>query len=77
MTLGNRPNRFSGLEVGYKLVFGYLLDWEIGRLLALEDLIDVDRGVPIHIVEICAITHQPSFSFASQWRRSAAWTHRS
>ena len=36
-----------GLEVDHQLVLGRRLHGEIGRLLAVEDAIDVGRGAPM------------------------------
>ena len=39
--------RLRGLEVEYQLVLGRGLHWQIGRLLALEDSIDVAGGAAV------------------------------
>src|SRR5262245_56223897 len=51
---------FGGLEVDDQLELGGLLDGEVGRLGALEDLVGVDGGTPKQITEVRAITHQPT-----------------
>ena len=33
--------RFGGLEIDYQFVLGWRLYWQVGRLLALEDAVDV------------------------------------
>ena len=33
--------RHSGLQIDHQLVFSWCLNWQVGRLLALEDAIDV------------------------------------
>ena len=39
-----QPHRFRGLEVDYKLEFGWRLHRQLGGLLALEDAINIDRA---------------------------------
>ena len=34
----------GGLEVDHQLEFGRLLDWQIGRLLAIQNAVDVDAA---------------------------------
>src|SRR5437868_5919369 len=41
-----KPERLRGPEVDYQLIFGRRLHRQIGRLLALEDAIDVARCEP-------------------------------
>ena len=41
-----KTKRLCGLEVDHKLVLGRRLHWQIGRLLALEDAIDVASRAP-------------------------------
>jgi hypothetical protein len=36
-----KPHRLCGLEVDDKLVFGRRLDWQVGRLLAFKDAVNV------------------------------------
>src|SRR5262245_5790104 len=49
------PERFSGLEVDHQLVFGRRLYRQIGRLLALQDAVDVAGGAPVLIDVIMPI----------------------
>jgi hypothetical protein len=35
-----------GFQIDHQLVFGWCLNWQVGRLLALEDAIDVAGRVP-------------------------------
>ena len=44
--------RLGGLEVDHRFVLGRRLHRQIGRLLALEDAVDVAGGTPVLIVEI-------------------------
>jgi len=39
--------RLRSLEIDYKLVFGDLLNGQVGRFDAIKDLIDIDRGALI------------------------------
>ena len=36
-----QPERLCGLQIDDQLKFGRLLDWQVGRVGALQDLIDV------------------------------------
>src|SRR6516164_2609184 len=47
-----------GLEVDHQLVLGWRLHGEIGRLLTVEDAIDVSRGAPVLVDKINAIGDQ-------------------
>src|SRR3970040_2366706 len=48
----------GGLEVDDELELGRLLDREIGRLGALEDLVDVDRRPAPHVRQRDGIAHE-------------------
>ena len=41
--------RLGGLEIDHQLEFGRLLDGQVGRFGAFEDLVDVDGGAPIQV----------------------------
>ena len=41
--------RLGGLEVDDQLELGRLLDWQVGGLCALEDLVDVVAGASIQV----------------------------
>src|SRR3954447_12271172 len=57
--LRNRQaQRLGRLEIDHQLVVCRLLDREVGRFGALEDLIDVARGVPIQSAVVWSIRHQ-------------------
>ena len=47
--------RLSSLEIDYQLVLHRSLYWKIGRLLALEDAIDVASRAPKQVLRINAI----------------------
>jgi hypothetical protein len=50
--------RFSGLEIDHQFVLGWRLYWQVGRLLALEDAIDVASRAPKLVNEIRPIRNQ-------------------
>ena len=50
--------RFGSFEVDYQLVFGRRLHREVGRLLALEDAINVTGGAPVLVDKIRPIGDQ-------------------
>src|SRR6516225_11342525 len=50
--------RFGGLEIDYQFVLGWRLYWQVGRLLALEDAIDVASSTPKLVNEIRPIRNQ-------------------
>src|SRR5262245_51774326 len=41
--------RLGSLEIDHEFVFGRLLDWQLGGLLALEDAIDIAGRLPVLI----------------------------
>ena len=45
----------GGLEIDHQLVFGRRLHREVGRLLALEDAIDIAGGTPGVVDQIGAV----------------------
>src|SRR5262249_2737515 len=50
--------RLRGLEVDRELVLGRCLYRQVGRLLALEDAVDVSGGVPVLVKQIGPIRNQ-------------------
>ena len=50
--------RFCGLEVDHQLVLGRSLHRQVGRLLALEDAIDVASGASVLVEQIRPIADQ-------------------
>jgi hypothetical protein len=59
--LRNRdPQRLGGLQVDRELELGWLLDRQVARLGALQDLVDVAGGAPIHLHGVGAVRHQPA-----------------
>src|SRR6266566_256849 len=50
--------RFGSLEVDNKLILCRRLHRHVGRLLALEDAVDVPRGAPVHVDPIRPIGEQ-------------------
>ena len=53
-----KAERFGGLEVDHQLVLGRRLHRQVGRLLALEDAIDVAGGSPVLVGEIRPVGDQ-------------------
>jgi hypothetical protein len=51
--------RLSGLEVDGEFVLGRRLYWQVSRLLALEDTIDIADGAPVLIDKIRAYDIKP------------------
>src|SRR5262249_49401213 len=41
--------RLGSLDIDHEFVFGRLLDWQLGGLLALEDAIDIAGRLPVLI----------------------------
>ena len=52
--------RLRGLEIDHQLEFGRRLHRQVGRLLALEDAIDVAGGLPVLVDPIRPIGDQPT-----------------
>src|SRR5438128_5922336 len=50
--------RARGLEIDDELELGSLLDWQLGRLGPLEDLVDIDGSAPPQVSEIWPVAHQ-------------------
>ena len=44
-----KPERLGGLEINDELVLGRCLDRQVGRLLALEDAVDIARRAPMRL----------------------------
>src|SRR5207248_10618986 len=64
-----KPKRFCGFEVDDKLKLDWRLCGEIGRVLALQDTIDI-RGCPSKNIDgIGPIRHQPPLPKRSAERR--------
>src|SRR5262245_13289444 len=53
-----KAKRLRGLEVDGQLVFGRRLDWHVGWLLALEDAIDISRGVSHRLLNVRSVAQQ-------------------
>src|SRR5204863_3065881 len=53
-----QAERIGGFEIDDELVSGSLLDSQVGRFRALEDLVDVDRGAARQILVIWPVAHQ-------------------
>jgi len=56
--LDGEAERLGGLEVDHQLELRGLLDREVSRLCALEDLIHVTGSLPHHVGEVCPKAHQ-------------------
>ena len=52
--------RLGGLEVDHQLEFGRCLHRQVGRLLALEDAVDVAGRAPVLVDKIGPIGDQPA-----------------
>ena len=50
--------RLGGLEIDDQLDFRWLLDWQVGRLLALENSAGVNAGQAVVFRFIASIAHQ-------------------
>src|SRR5262245_25534263 len=49
------PKRLRGFEVDHQVELGRRLHWQVGRLLALEDAIDIAGSGPVAIQRIRAV----------------------
>src|SRR5262245_46892309 len=59
--VGNlQTERVGGLAIDDQLEFRGLLDREVGRLGALEDLVHVLRGTTVQLPNIDTVGHQPA-----------------
>ncbi len=47
----------GSFEVDYQLIFGRLLDRQIGGLLALEDAADIDACQAVHVREVDSVAY--------------------
>jgi len=50
--------RFRGLKIDRQLIPGSLLDGQVRRFFAVEDFVHLECGMPIHVVEVRAVTHK-------------------
>src|SRR5262249_37903593 len=48
----------GSLGVDHQLKFGRLLNWKIGRLRALENLVDIVSGAPKQVSNIGSVRHE-------------------
>ena len=55
-----RPRAFAALRLTNKRELGRLLDRQIAGLGALEDLVHVNRGAPMHVLVARPKRHQPA-----------------
>src|SRR5204863_2453445 len=53
-----QTERLSGFQIDDQLEFGWLLDWQVGRLGPFEDLIDIGRSAPVKVSPIGSEAHQ-------------------
>src|SRR5215469_695171 len=52
--------RLGGLEVDDELELCRLLDWQIGRLRTLQDLVHIGCGTPVHVTPVRPVRHEPA-----------------
>src|SRR6266542_5741415 len=52
---------FRGLEIDDKLKLCRLLNWEVSRFCALENLVHISGGTPIQITDQGSISHEAAF----------------
>src|SRR5215468_2835527 len=52
--------RLGGLEVDDQLELCRLLDWQIGRLRTLQDLVHISCGTPVHVTIVRPVRHEPT-----------------
>src|SRR5437868_14102948 len=57
-----QAERLGGLQVDDQLEFGWLLDRQIGRLRAFQDLVDIASRAAEHVVKVLAVRHQTAGS---------------
>jgi hypothetical protein len=55
-----KAERLGGLEIDHQFVLGRRLHRKVGRLLALEDAIDVFGRASVLVDEIRAVAYQPT-----------------
>jgi len=55
-----QAERLRGLEVDDELELGWLLDWEVTGVRALQDLVDIGRGATIQVGPQRTVRNQPS-----------------
>src|ERR1700758_817326 len=53
-----QPECLRGIEIEYQLILCWRLHRQIGRLLALEDAIDVTGGAAVLIDRVCPISEE-------------------
>src|SRR5215470_15785202 len=72
--------RLRGLEIDHQLVLRWGLHRKVGRLLALENAVDVARGVPVLVEKVGSIGDQAAgvdpeacdYTAGSLWRAARA-----
>ena len=52
---------FGGLEVDHEVELRGLLDWQVGRLGALQDFVYIDRSTLLHLGNIYSIGHEATW----------------
>src|SRR5712691_3866362 len=55
-----KAETFRCLQVDDKIEFGWLLDWDVRRLRAAQNLVDKVCGTPEQIREVWSVGHQTS-----------------
>src|SRR4029453_17303392 len=52
-----QPERLGGLEVDHQLERGGLLDGQVSRIRALQNLVDKHGGAPMQLDDVSTISH--------------------
>src|SRR5215813_2599688 len=59
--LGNLQSEHPGSgQIDNEVEFGWLFDWEVGRLCAAQNLVDILGRAPEQVGYVCSIGHQTS-----------------
>src|SRR5215510_7010335 len=59
--LGNLQSEHPGSgQIDGEVELGWLFDWQVGRLCAAQDLVDILGRAPEKVGHVCSIGHQAS-----------------
>jgi hypothetical protein len=56
-----QTERFGGFEIDDQFEYSWLLNWEVCRLGALQDFVDVHGSLAIQVGISRGVRHQPAF----------------